>query len=76
MSINTVMSFPYEGSHKPSVDHLLKVIFPINLHDFIYILSPSCLTYIFQSNDGSGWGIYVCKGGGSSWQQAVKLTSL
>lgn len=58
MFINTVMSFPYEGSYRPSVDQqLCRAVFLILVYGFICILSLSGLTPIFQSNESSSWEI-------------------
>lgn len=58
MFVNTVMSFPYEGSYRPSVgQHPRRAIFLILMFGFIYILSLSGLTHIFQSNESSSWEI-------------------
>lgn len=85
------MSFPYEGSYRPSVDqHLCKAIFLINVYGFPYVLSHSYLLHLFQSNESSSLEIidtfiFICICNiykqhtyirGETWQESVKLTSL
>lgn len=48
MLVNAVVSLLSEGFYRAAAnEHLLKAIFPTNLHDFISILSLSYFKYIF-----------------------------